>query len=483
METVERSRPFTCLVCLKSFLLKHHLKFHALSHSNDKPFTCSLCNTSFKRKENIKQHEQSHLQKREFKCEFCKSSFKRYQNLRDHHKRIHKGGPKNVCTLCKEDFTSKQQMYKHKSIMHRNDSFVCMFCEEYVANLSGLRNHLLVHVRRQPLKCMVCDTNVNYKYSDKLINHLISKHSSSDELYTKSIIQFHEYQLVPECTLGENDGLNNEKLLLLAEIIPIAIEESFIQVKRYIDGDSKNPIKFNIIRTLDETQYGSNIFLLADIIDFLPSIKQMDFMAYLFDISKLYVIYIALMNDLKANCVSFKSITKEDIIFRNNLIFIKEKLNDIELMLKNKRLIDIFYFVFGILKAVLNKTKFIKNLKIDFKSIFYLVSDNSYLFIFPNIKCSMRQISSIEVKLKCNFCDANFQSMYEFLYHKKEHFACYICNKSYESNEKFFKHRRETHFINSKVMKNTELVKIVYICLKCEGSFDDKERFKLHECM
>ena len=77
-------RPFSCKVCEKSFLNKHHLKDHMMIHTGEKPFSCETCQKSFSRKHTLNEHMRLHTGEKPFSCDGCKKSFAKRGNLKLH---------------------------------------------------------------------------------------------------------------------------------------------------------------------------------------------------------------------------------------------------------------------------------------------------------------------------------------------------------------------------------------------------------------
>lgn len=77
-------RPYSCLECGKSFLLKHHLTTHARVHSGERPHICIHCGKTFAHKHCLNTHLLLHSSQRPYQCAECKKSFTLKHHLLTH---------------------------------------------------------------------------------------------------------------------------------------------------------------------------------------------------------------------------------------------------------------------------------------------------------------------------------------------------------------------------------------------------------------
>lgn len=82
--TPVKTRPYSCLECGKSFLLKHHLTTHARVHSGERPHICIHCGKTFAHKHCLNTHLLLHSSQRPYQCAECKKSFTLKHHLLTH---------------------------------------------------------------------------------------------------------------------------------------------------------------------------------------------------------------------------------------------------------------------------------------------------------------------------------------------------------------------------------------------------------------
>ncbi|CAG0891315.1 unnamed protein product [Cyprideis torosa] len=164
-------REFPCPVCGRHFALKDAMMVHLRSvHEKIRAEVCALCGKDFKRTTHLKYHvEHVHnvnkpsrkrrrktedgASKREtskdseekkstarrragsrgLQCEICGKTFCTEQVLRAHGV-VHTGEKPYACAQCGRTFTRYSSMYKHKKLVHENDSsarkrHMCNICE------------------------------------------------------------------------------------------------------------------------------------------------------------------------------------------------------------------------------------------------------------------------------------------------------------------------------------------------------------------
>lgn len=100
-ETFKCEYPNCKFQCIK----RQSLKYHRLTHTNEKPFQCEICGQSFSLVKNLKRHALLHTDKRPYKCTVnsdCSFATTRDDKLKDHMLKIHGYGqaPKRRLRLC-----------------------------------------------------------------------------------------------------------------------------------------------------------------------------------------------------------------------------------------------------------------------------------------------------------------------------------------------------------------------------------------------
>jgi uncharacterized Zn-finger protein len=127
---------FICTTCGKGFKTNDDLKFHKITHSEDKPFSCDLCDSKFKRKGALTKHKRLyHTEKEFFDCEECGLTFEGTKKFEKHLDEAHSGEARKkkfakpiVCFLCDTDFLTAGDLNTHG---HKNHSpLVCPYCSK-----------------------------------------------------------------------------------------------------------------------------------------------------------------------------------------------------------------------------------------------------------------------------------------------------------------------------------------------------------------
>lgn len=172
--------PFTCHICMKTYVSKYALKRHIATHSDERPFICSFPD--------------------------CKGAFKLKSRLTDHIRYVHKRKTARTASRSKSLPTSTSQSPQDKvqspqdsvhpkgsngisspssggklggKLNGKSEIFKCSMpnCSREFRDAHNLRVHMCLHTGHQPLKCSKCEYRCIQKAS--LDWHFQKMHSAS----------------------------------------------------------------------------------------------------------------------------------------------------------------------------------------------------------------------------------------------------------------------------------------------------------------
>ncbi|GFS04794.1 zinc finger protein 410 [Elysia marginata] len=146
------SKTFVCSFegCARKFAWLNHLKYHELTHTNNRQFKCpdELCGKTFFTAQRLNVHLRTHTGERPFKCghEDCGKTFSTAGNLKNH-QRIHTGEQPYVCDIdgCNRRFTERSSLTKHKLTHSGDKPFECKLCGKRFTQSGSRSQHLIRH--------------------------------------------------------------------------------------------------------------------------------------------------------------------------------------------------------------------------------------------------------------------------------------------------------------------------------------------------
>ena len=168
-----------------ALLKKHKKKFHRRIVKDKKTnvtVECPDCNLKHK----------FLAEKVKLNCDFCDKVFSNNICLKNHQRKIHK----YYCLACKETFTSKILLCRHKIEKHdlKSKTFKCNQCDKVYSGYSAkiiLQNHITSVHKGKRFQCQKC--NKIFKCNTSLGRHVLTFHTvqrgrSQCELCEKSFI-------------------------------------------------------------------------------------------------------------------------------------------------------------------------------------------------------------------------------------------------------------------------------------------------------
>lgn len=144
-----------CTECKRKFhdLTRHMVEMHS---SMERPFECFECKRTFKKFENIRYHMITHTNERNYICHFCGSAFFMNSEMRKHIANRHQTTRPFGCDQCNKTFKNRHSLNKHLKIHSGVKPYVCSVCSESYAALSSLKIHERRHTGDKPYTCKFC---------------------------------------------------------------------------------------------------------------------------------------------------------------------------------------------------------------------------------------------------------------------------------------------------------------------------------------
>ena len=174
-------RPNKCLQCSRSFTTTERLQNHILSHEVDKskPFPCSVCQKTFMNNSALSCHLKVHSDSKYYQCPICNTGFDTTGAMREH-SFIHANNNGTFdCPHCSKVFVEFLVLKKHMRGFHTFKSFPCPNCDKVFPRMDKLRLHMLRHSSVKEFMCDTCGRQ--FKRKDKLKEHIKRMHSLERE--------------------------------------------------------------------------------------------------------------------------------------------------------------------------------------------------------------------------------------------------------------------------------------------------------------
>ncbi|XP_029823357.2 zinc finger protein 782-like, partial [Ixodes scapularis] len=183
-------KPFSCLVCWKTFAHRSNLRAHEKTHtdlaktdwgyesvsldsSSDFPYQSdqlvvyqqktdiegnrqsNLCPCSGSCVCNITSHQRTHMKERPFSCHVCQKAFSKKHHLVTH-QMTHTGERPFSCQVCQQAFAKSGSLVRHKLTHTGEKPYECGTCGSAFARKSSLICHKKTHTGEQPHVCDAC---------------------------------------------------------------------------------------------------------------------------------------------------------------------------------------------------------------------------------------------------------------------------------------------------------------------------------------
>lgn len=124
-------KPYTCVLCGKTFLSSQGVIQHIKVHSGEnQKFTCFECGKKFTQQSSLKLHSRMHSGEKLYKCEYCDKEF----SISDHytkHLRVHTKEKPYQCNVCLKRFTQSNTVTQHMRIHTGEKPYRCNICDKH----------------------------------------------------------------------------------------------------------------------------------------------------------------------------------------------------------------------------------------------------------------------------------------------------------------------------------------------------------------
>lgn len=151
---------------------------HRASHTGVYPYECTECPRRFAAKEELSRHRHIIHPKGQQSCPHCPRLFQDQVEF-DTHLELHQSGRSHGCETCGHHFESAEALREHSDKRHTQDlPFECRLCHQRFCNIGQRVTHVRKYHPRVLLKSHVCDVcGSAFRYQSGLAVHKLDKHT------------------------------------------------------------------------------------------------------------------------------------------------------------------------------------------------------------------------------------------------------------------------------------------------------------------
>ncbi|XP_055691742.1 zinc finger protein 570-like [Lutzomyia longipalpis] len=128
--------PGLCDICGKHF---SYIRSHKLAHMTYMKHECGVCGKRFRTSSNLRKHEKYH-EEPQFSCEICGKRMYSKVKLK-YHIMTHTDERPFACQVCQKGFRDKKHLVVHFRIHTGEKPYVCPICDARYTTLAGLSQH------------------------------------------------------------------------------------------------------------------------------------------------------------------------------------------------------------------------------------------------------------------------------------------------------------------------------------------------------
>lgn len=147
---------YCCTICSKSFKSAYNLKLHFVRHLAPKRNMCVICKQEFSDVMELENHKVvAHKT-----CKFCGKIFQYSSDMKKHSCRLAPELPFK-CSFCPKSFGRESTLKMHQGRHTGNLPHKCDHCSKGFANVCKLKRHVLIHTAEKPHRCDKCPKAFN----------------------------------------------------------------------------------------------------------------------------------------------------------------------------------------------------------------------------------------------------------------------------------------------------------------------------------